>query len=171
MRMTKRKYGMMIIGLGLGLLGDMTLAHAGSQSGIEVKAAWVRDMPPNVKNTAAYMTLHNHGSEADRLIGVQSPIAAVAELHKVVRKDGMMSMRPVDHIAVVEKGSTTLKPGGFHIMLINLKEPPKLGEHVSLTLTFERAGEVELMIPVQAGPKAVMKHHHHMTSSSHDKKH
>ncbi|MDH3605293.1 MAG: copper chaperone PCu(A)C [Candidatus Tectomicrobia bacterium] len=131
-----------------------------AQSDIEIQSAWVRATPPNSKNSAAYMMLHNHTDQADRLLSAQSPIAHAAELHMVVKKDEMMSMQPVDSIPVPAQGSAMLKPGGYHIMLINLKQQPKAGEKVHLTLTFERAGGVMVMAPVQESGSTMMKHDH-----------
>ncbi|ETW92906.1 MAG: hypothetical protein ETSY1_41620, partial [Candidatus Entotheonella factor] len=74
----------------------------------------------------------------------------------------MMSMQPVEHIAIPAQGMTALKPGGFHIMLINVKKPPRAGENVYLTLTFQRAGKVQVMVPIQDGHAQHIQPGHHM---------
>ena len=76
----------------------------------------------------------NHQDQADALIGASSPLAEVVEIHNVKEENGMMKMYPLDSLEVPKKGMVMLKPGGYHIMLINLKQAPKLRESHSLTL-------------------------------------
>jgi periplasmic copper chaperone A len=121
-------------------------ARAGS---IEVVSPWVRpaeamgaDM--GGANGAAYMTLRNTGSAADRLIKVETTVAETGEMHETKMDGDVMSMAMVDAIEVPANGSVELKPGGYHIMLINLKEDLKVGATVKLTLTFEKAGMLQV---------------------------
>ncbi len=144
----------------VGFLPMSLWAHLAHES-IKVKDAWVRAVPPNSSNSAAYLVLENHAMKADRLISVKSPIANVVELHNVVKKGEAMAMEPVAHIEVDAHGSTTLKPGGFHIMLIDLKRVPKAGEEVELMLTFQNAGEQKIMAPVKKGGMSGHKHMAH----------
>lgn len=123
--------------------------------------AWVRAVPPASRMSAAYMQLMNHGSMADRLVGASSPIANVCEIHNVTSKDGMMQMYKVDGVEVPANGSVDLKPGSYHVMLIDLKQTPAEGENVEVTLQFEHAGAVTLNIPVKAGAMKPMDHGHH----------
>lgn len=143
-------------------------AVAESKSGVAVKSAWVRATPPNAKNSAAYLTVHNHSDQADRLIAAQSPIAQAVEIHTVVKKGELVAMQPVDHVPVPAQGMARLKPGGYHIMLINLKQPMNIDDQVHLTLTFERAGEVMVMAPVKEGSESVMKHDRVQSGMKHD---
>lgn len=99
--------------------------------------------------SAIYMTIHNTGGEADRLIKAQSDAAQVVELHTMEEKDGVMSMHPVDGIDVPASGDAELKPGGFHVMLIGLTRDLTIGEQVTVTLTFEKAGDVTLEVEVR----------------------
>jgi hypothetical protein len=134
---------------------------AGMHSSIQVHDAWIRAVPPNATTTAAYMVLENKSGQDDQLIGARSPIAKKLELHNVRKEGEMMQMYPVKHIDVPTHGSTTLQPGGLHIMLIDLKAVPKAGEEVSLILAFQHAGDVELKVPVkesQMGQEKSMKH-------------
>lgn len=95
---------------------------------------------------AVYMTIRNPSNQPDRLVKVASDAAQVAELHMVEEQNGVMSMHHVDGIDVPANGEATLKPGGFHIMLINLIRDLKVGDAVTVTLTFAKAGDM----PVQA---------------------
>ncbi len=135
------------------------------KSGIKIEKAWIRAVPPNSKNSAAYMVLHNQSSKEDRLIEIKTSIAEIAEMHTVVREGELMSMEQVESISVPANSSVEIEPGGFHIMLINLKKPAKAGEQVGLTLKFQHAGEMKLMTTVK---KNIMEEdNHHMKHEKH----
>ena len=125
-----------IFGLFIGLLSilDISVVFAQSMAEMGVTNGWIRATPPNAKMGAAYLTMMNHQDQADALIGASSPLAEVVEIHNVKEENGMMKMYPVDSLEVRAKGMVMLKPGGYHIMLINLKQAPKLGESHTLTL-------------------------------------
>jgi len=130
---------------------DMARGHAAPS--IMVHDAWVRAVPPASRMSAAYLRLENGGA-ADRLVGASSPIAGVAEIHNVRSEGGMMQMFQVDGVDLPANGSVALKPGGYHIMLIDLKQTPVAGEQVELTLNFRDAGEVKVTAPVKQGAMA-----------------
>lgn len=109
---------------------------------------------------AAYAKVMNMGSEDDRLISASSPVAGRVELHTHIMENGIAKMRPVETIEVPAGGSAELKPGGDHIMLFDLAEPLKKGDKFPLTLTFEKAGDVEVTVNVEALGSA-MKHGDH----------
>ncbi|GAB6040766.1 copper chaperone PCu(A)C [Endothiovibrio diazotrophicus] len=143
----------------------LVAALTASAGEITVEDAWVRAVPPSSRMSAAYMKLENHGATADRLVGASSPIAKVTETHNVAQHDGMMQMFKVDGVEVPAGGSVELKPGSYHVMLIDLIEPPVEGREVALTLRFEHAGEMTLNVPVKAGemkPMGGMEHGHDM---------
>lgn len=96
--------------------------------------------------TGGYLTVANSGAEPDYLIAAAAPagLADAVELHSVVDEGGMMRMRPVERIEVPAGGEVALKPGGFHIMFIGVKQELKPGDTVRLSLTFAKAGTVEL---------------------------
>lgn len=100
--------------------------------------------------SAAYMTIRNAGSQADRLLEVRSPVAEVVETHITQTRDGVASMSRVDGIDVPASSSVALEPGGMHIMLINLNQDLNPGDNIQLTLVFEQSGEIEVNAPVQA---------------------
>ena len=94
--------------------------------------------------------MSNNGAEMDRLIAAATPVAEKASLHTILVVDGVIKMRPVDAIEIAPGEPSVLQPGGLHIMLIGLKQPLKRGETVPVILTFEQAGEVEVMSHVQS---------------------
>jgi|688.fasta_scaffold347878_3 hypothetical protein len=98
---------------------------------------------------AMYMTIRNPTGSPDRLIKAQSDVANVVELHNVAMKDGVMSMYPVEAIEVPANGEAVLKPGSFHVMLIGLTRDLVAGETMSVTLTFEQAGDVTVQAPIR----------------------
>jgi hypothetical protein len=131
------------------------------KSGIKIERPWVRAVPPNSKNSAAYMVMHNQSSTEDRLIEIKTSIAEIAEMHTVVREGELISMEQVENISVPAKGSVEIAPGGFHIMLINLKKTAKAGEQVALTLKFQHAGEMKLMATVKKNMEEDNQHMKH----------
>ena len=101
-------------------------------------------------NGAAFMMLKNSGSQPDKLISASSDVAQTVEIHKSEMVEGIMRMAPVPYVEVPAKGEAELKPGGFHIMLIGLKQDLVPGEKISLKLTFENAGEMSVEAEVRA---------------------
>jgi copper(I)-binding protein len=98
-----------------------------------------------------FMTITNPGSTADVLIGAQTDVAMSAGLHTVVKDDqGGMKMTPVENIPVPASGAVELKPGSLHVMLMKLNRDLKTGDTFSLTLEFEKAGEMTVEVKVQA---------------------
>lgn len=98
---------------------------------------------------AMYMTIRNPTATPDRLIKAQSDVAKVVELHNVAMKDGVMSMYPVEAIEVPANSEAVLKPGSFHVMLIGLTRDLVVGETMTVTLTFEAAGDVTVQAPIR----------------------
>jgi copper(I)-binding protein len=131
------------------LLSLGTAAHADAPS-IKVADAYARAMPPGARTAGAYVTIENRGSEPDRLLSARSTRAGAVELHRMSEEGGVMRMRPVDGIPVGPGQTVKLAPGGLHLMLIDPKPPLKEGEHIPLTLRFERAGDVGVDVTVGA---------------------
>lgn len=109
---------------------------------ITVEQAWTRATPPGSRVAAGYMVLRSGGA-ADRLISVASAAAERVELHTTVREGEVTRMRQVKAYDVPARGRFELKPGGAHLMFVNIKAPFKEGEKVALVLGFEKAGEVK----------------------------
>jgi copper(I)-binding protein len=133
---------------------------------VQVQHPYARAVPPGQPNSAAFMTLHNHGDAANAVVSASSPAANVVELHTHIMADGMMKMRRVEQIEIPANGMTELKPGGLHIMLIGLKEQLKPGMKVALTLKFADDTETTIEAPVQEIMQSMghdMGDHHPMT--------
>lgn len=128
-------------------LAGPALASDAAKGDITVADPWAR--ASIVKNGAAYVTIMNRGAKADRLISAATSVAGKAELHTHVMDGDIVRMRRVAAFEVAAQSHTALKPGGMHIMLMGLKKPLKPGEMIPLTLTFETAGQIEVMAHVR----------------------
>lgn len=123
------------------------------QPGLFVRDAWTRESPMLDLAGAAYLTIHNDTDADDALVGASSPVAEVVELHlSAMDEDGMMSMTQVPEIPIPADADTELKPGSYHIMLIDLVEPLTEGTDVEITLEFMAAESQTVTAPVGAGP-------------------
>ena len=135
-----------VIVLAASLLGVAHMAHA--DGAITVKEPYARATIGQQKVSAAYMTIETSGGP-DRLVAVASPLAGKVELHAHLHEGGVMKMREVEAIDVAPGKPAKLETGGLHIMIMDLKQPLKAGETIPLTLTFEKAGKVEVQVPVR----------------------
>jgi copper(I)-binding protein len=131
-------------------LAAPALAEEVKAGDLVITQAWSRATPGGAKIAGAYLTIENRGSTADRLIGGSGNVAARVEVHEMAMKNGVMTMRSLDKGLAIEPGKTVkLAPGGYHLMLFDLKNPLKQGDKVPLTLEFEKAGNVNLSFEVQ----------------------
>jgi len=118
---------------------------------IQVENPWARATPSGAKTGAVYMTIDNKSSIADRLTGVSSEVAKKLQIHETKMENGIMKMREISGgLPVPAGGSVVLKPGGYHVMLIDLNKPLKAGEAFPVTLVFEKAGKVSITVSVQS---------------------
>jgi len=115
---------------------------------VSVEQPWTRATPPGAKVGAGFMRLRNAGA-AERVVGASSPVAGRVEMHVTLREGDVMKMREVKSFEVPAGGSFELKPGGAHLMLLDLKRPLKKGEKVPLTLKLEKGGEVKAELTVE----------------------
>lgn len=129
----------------LRLIARPAAAHHAGQM-VEITSPWVRATPGAARTSAVYMTLRS--ASADRLVAAGTPVADTAELHATVRDGDIMRMRPISGIDLPAGRTVALSPGGLHVMLLGLHTPLKEGEAIPLTLTFERAGTMEVRVPV-----------------------
>lgn len=139
------------------LFAAATASLAAGTSAIHASDAWARRAPMlegaaaqgGTGNGAVYVTLANTGRAADALVGASTDAARVVEVHETVMESGMAMMRPVQKIDVPSGGTVRLKPGGYHLMLIDLTRPLKQGEAVNVTLTFSGAGKIPVTATVR----------------------
>ena len=131
------------------------LAHDYKAGAIVINHPWARATPRGASVGAGYLTLTNTGTAADRLIAATAAAAGRVELHEMTMVDGIMRMRPVEDGIELKPGhKIEFKSGAFHLMLVDLKEPLQQGQRVKGTLTFEKAGAVDIEFAVEgiAGP-------------------
>jgi copper(I)-binding protein len=117
---------------------------------VMIKNAYVRAVPPGQPNSAAFLMLMNSSGSDHAVVGGESPVAKVVELHEHIHQNGMMKMRQIPRIGIKANDKTILQPGGLHIMLIGLKQELKKGEKVSLTLKFEDGSTKTVEAPVRS---------------------
>jgi periplasmic copper chaperone A len=123
--------------------------HAYSADLLRIDHPFARATPPGARTGAVFLTVDNGSNRGDRLIRVSTPIAAAVAIHQMTIEDGVMKMRAVPSIEVLPLGKLELKPNGYHLMLLDLKQPLKVGEKFPLTLTFEHAGTVLALVWVE----------------------
>jgi copper(I)-binding protein len=115
-----------------------------------ITQAWTRATPNGAKIGGGFLTIENKGSVTDRLISGSGDVSARVEVHEMASNNGVMTMRPLDKGLVIEPGKTVkLAPGGYHLMMFDLKAPLKQGDQVPITLEFEKAGKVKVSFDVQ----------------------
>ena len=118
---------------------------------IEIEQPWARATPKGATIGAGYMKITNTGTEPDRLVGGSVSFAQHFELHSMTMEQGVMKMREVKDGLEIKPGETVeLKPGGYHVMFVGLKQPLKQGADLTVTLNFAKAGTVDVKYPVEA---------------------
>ena len=129
---------------------DGNIVYELPESGIAIENAWAR--PGRINGVSAvYLDLLNGSTESDTLIELSAPVAGLVELHETFdRGEGMMGMRQIEEPVFPGREVTVMKPGGLHIMLMQLNQPLNEGDEVTLTLNFALAGEITITAPVRA---------------------
>ncbi len=129
----------------------LAVAAAPAWAQVTVSDAWIRGTVSSQKATGAFMQLQS-ATDAT-LVGVASPVAGVTELHEMAMEGGMMKMRAIAQLPLPAGKAVALKPGGFHVMLMDLKAPLKEGAMVDMTLTFAdkdgRRSSQQIKVPVK----------------------
>lgn len=139
-----------LVACALALMAPAALAADYKAGAIEIDHPWARATPGGAKVGAGYLKLTNSGATADRLVGATAAAAGRVEIHEMSMDNGVMKMRPVKDGVEVKPGETVeLKSGGYHLMMMDLKQPLKAGDHVKGTLTFEKAGAVDVEFAVE----------------------
>lgn len=118
---------------------------------LKITGAWAKAMLPGQPVGGGYLTVANNGAEADRLVSVISTASPDVQIHEMKMEGDVMKMRQLaDGLEIPAGGVVQLKPSGFHLMFMAVTEPFREGGMVKVTLTFEKAGEVEVAMPVAA---------------------
>jgi periplasmic copper chaperone A len=117
---------------------------------LTISQAWARATPGGAKVGGGYVTIENSGSAPDRLVGASADVAGKVEIHEMAMNNGVMKMRPLENGLTIAPGKTVkLAPGGYHLMMMDLKNPLKQGDKVPVTLQFEKAGNVSVSLDVE----------------------
>ena len=132
--------------LGWGFAAHAQNAKVGS---VQIENAYTRATVPGQQAAGGFMKIENKGA-ADQLVSASSPVAGEVQLHEMAMDGNVMKMRQVKDIAVPAGGAVELKPGGLHLMFMNIKAPLTAGETVPVKLKIAKAGEVEVKMPVNA---------------------
>ena len=132
----------------------LALAAPAAWAQVQVENPWSRATAPGAKVAAGYMVLRNRAATPDRLVGASSPAARKVETHVTVRDGDIMRMREVQGYEIPAAGAFELKPGGPHLMFVDVRRPFKEGEAIPVTLRFEKAGEVQVEFKVGRGAAA-----------------
>ena len=134
-------------------------AHDYKLGTLEIATPWTRATAPTAKSGGGFMTITNKGSTADRLVAARSTVSAKVEIHEMKMDGSVMRMRELEKGLDIPAGATVaLKPGGFHIMFMELKAPFAVNGKVPLTLVFEKAGSIDVEMSVEAMGAGAPKH-------------
>ncbi len=131
------------------LSGGSVYAQTSAQNTIVVERPWARATPAGAKTGVVYVTLINNGSAGDSLLNAATPVADQVQFHSATEENGVSRMREVRTVDVTPGAKVAFSPGGLHIMMVGLKQPLKEGKTFPLTLNFEKAGKVDVTVPIE----------------------
>lgn len=115
---------------------------------IKIEDAWARPAGKGM-NSALYFEIHNETSEPDTLFKVTSSVADLVQLHETTNENGMMGMKEIKDLIIPAKKIIKFEPGGYHVMLINLKKDLGVGSKIQFTFFFKKAGKVKALAKVK----------------------
>lgn len=134
----------------IALIAPLAMAAAAQAQTVDIQDAWVRAAVAGQKATGAFMKISS--KDGARLVGGASPVAGVTEVHEMKMEGDVMRMRAIPGLDIPAGKAVELRPGGYHVMLMDLKAPLPKDSTVPLTLTFKDAkgaeSKVELKVPV-----------------------
>ncbi len=143
------KFGLFVASL-VSLFVGIAQAKDYKVGAIEIDSPWSRAMPKGASVAGGYMTIKNTGTADDRLVSVSTPVAGKVEIHQMTTENGVMKMRPVAGGLEIAPGATVeLKPSSFHLMITDVKQPIQKGKPFTASLTFEKAGTVNVEFTVE----------------------
>jgi periplasmic copper chaperone A len=115
---------------------------------LQIDTPWARASIGTARPGSAYVTIRNTGDEPDRLVSIETPVAARSEVHEIMEEGAIMKMRPASPLESPPGEEVGLEPGGMHIMLMQLRQPLQEGESIPITFTFRDAGEITVNAPI-----------------------
>ena len=125
------------------------LASACHHSGIEISDGYLKATPPKAPVSAGYLTIYNNGNADINLTGVRAAFAGMGAVHDMQMSNGVMTMTEVENGIMVSAGKmVSLAPGGLHLMFMGLTQQLKIGDEHTITLTFDKCGDLDVSLPV-----------------------
>jgi len=150
----------------LGTVSSFSYAGEYLVGDLMVADTWSRPLPEVSVNGAAYLIIHNNGEKSDRLLGAIAEVAEEVQIHTHINQDGLMKMVHLEQGAELPPGEVVkFQPGGLHVMLLGLISPLTEGAEYSLTLEFETAGKLDVVVRVEDRNGSSMDHSSHMKKS------
>ena len=147
-KLLKRRSALFLVA---GLLASPAAAHDIKLGQLRIANPWTRATAPTARSGGGFLTITNTGATADRLIAARSPASQKVEIHEMKMDGSVMRMRELEKGLEIPPGATVvLKPGGYHIMFMELKAPLQKDTKVPVTLVFEKAGSIDLELKVEA---------------------
>lgn len=153
--------GTAIAAVALALGNAPVFAHDYALRDLRIEHPYARPTPPGARTGGAYFTIRNAGKDADRLLRVASPAAQRVALHSMTMNGNLMKMREVGALDIPARSTVTLASGGYHVMLTGLARPLAVGDSVPVTLTFEKAGPIDVLAHVEAAQASADAGHLH----------
>jgi copper(I)-binding protein len=138
------------------MLSAQAYAQTVKVDAVSISDAYTRATVTGQKVAGGFLKIQNKGNTPDQLISASSPSAGDVQIHEMAMEGNVMKMRQVKDITVPANGSVELKPGGYHLMFLDLKGPFVAGETIPVKLKFAKSGDVEVRLPVN--PPGAMKH-------------
>jgi len=135
----------------LWLIGAFLISACGATGDIEVHDAWARPTAQG-ENAAVYFQIHNHTENPDELIGVSSNFADAAEIHESKMENDVMQMNMISSIPLGADEEVNFAPGGFHVMLVSIKQEFKAGDHIAIILRFKNHEDIVVNASVGDAP-------------------
>ena len=147
MTLIQKMATVLVVSLVIGFIAK-SYAEPVNAGNLTIDNTFTRATVPGQKNAGGFLSIANKGAD-DKLISATSNVASEVQIHEMKMDGNVMQMRQINGLAVPAKGKVELKPGGYHLMLMGLKSPLKAGDTINVQLKFEKAGAVNVKLPVQ----------------------
>ncbi len=125
------------------------VAHQYELGALVIGHPWSRPAPHGMSMGAAYLSITNHGTSEEQLIGASTPVAASVQIHRTTIVDGIARMRPMTEVVIPAGATVKIEPGGIHLMLVDLKAELEAGKRAPLTLEFRHAGKITVQLAIE----------------------
>ena len=147
MTLIQKMATVLVVSLVIGFIAK-SYAEPVNAGNLTIDNTFTRATVPGQKNAGGFLSIANKGAD-DKLISATSNVASEVQIHEMKMDGNVMQMKQIDGLTVPAKGKVELKPGGYHLMFMGLKSPLKAGDTIDVQLKFEKAGAVNVKLPVQ----------------------